>query len=528
MKSYADFEIWINSGSTKETGERVYPTQVIASPSGPASGALTLPLADEAFTALLEKVSGEGASVEARKEFGRLLFNALFSDAIKVAWLVSKGRVDAGEGGLHLRLCLNAPELSALPWELLFDDDFLAINASFGVSRYLPVPEPPAYSIEQPLRILVTTHSPQGLPPIDPQEVEKLEAALQALGQSVHFHILANAPMAEVQSELQKEYHVLHFLGHGTASKLAVTADDRQSKLIIGDAEFANLFAGRKSLRLVVLNACHSAQAGNQQLFSGIGPALVQKRIPAVVAMQYLTVQLDTASQFSRRLYGSLANGLPVDVAVNQARQFLAAGALLGGRDWSTPVLYLGTRDGRILNLLDNTTDETERAWHSLQKATQNDAAATAAMVELTARFVELADANQSVALLLAIQERLRQARKEFAACLLLIDAPGLTFNNFKTVWDDFLSGVYTRLQTAAGKVNTLSQKPDFQALDSLIPEIETTIVNMGANLRAQVLGFATRLQKAETVTQEEVDERIRESIALSSKTLGRFAPGGV
>jgi hypothetical protein len=56
----------------------------------------------------------------------------------------------------------------------------------------------------------------------------------------------------------------------------------------INEQEFAQLVSGRRSLRLVVLNACHSAQSEAGGIFAGIGPALVRQRMPAVVAMQQI------------------------------------------------------------------------------------------------------------------------------------------------------------------------------------------------------------------------------------------------
>jgi hypothetical protein len=67
--------------------------------------------------------------------------------------------------------------------------------------------------------------------------------------------------------------------------------------------------------------------------------------------MQYNAVTMDTASRFSQALYVALANGIPVDFAVNEARQQISAGNLLKQRDWSTPVLYMGTRQGCIWSI---------------------------------------------------------------------------------------------------------------------------------------------------------------------------------
>ncbi len=58
--------------------------------------------------------------------------------------------------------------------------------------------------------------------------------------------------------------------------------------------------------------------------------------------MQYPTVQVGTASMFSRELYGALGRGREIDIAVNTGRRAVA-GRHLDSRDWSAPVLYVGT-----------------------------------------------------------------------------------------------------------------------------------------------------------------------------------------
>jgi hypothetical protein len=86
-------------------------------------------------------------------------------------------------------------------------------------------------------------------------------------------------------------------------------------------------------------------------LFAGVGPALIQKRVPAVIAMQY-PVRKDTAGAFSSQLYKALADDSPIDLAVNEARKFLSSdGRWSDSRDWSTPVLYMATRSGQIFSL---------------------------------------------------------------------------------------------------------------------------------------------------------------------------------
>ncbi len=81
-------------------------------------------------------------------------------------------------------------------------------------------------------------------------------------------------------------------------------------------------------------------------VWSGIAPALLKERIPAVVANQY-GIQDRCAIAFTRAFYQALAGGLPIERAV-------AAGRIAiyntdnHGRDWGVPVLYLRTGDGRL------------------------------------------------------------------------------------------------------------------------------------------------------------------------------------
>jgi hypothetical protein len=67
-----------------------------------------------------------------------------------------------------------------------------------------------------------------------------------------------------------------------------------------------------------------------------------------VIAMQF-EIADDVASTFAHEFYGALADGLPIDAAVTEARKAIFA----GGREieWATPVLYLRAPDGRIFDV---------------------------------------------------------------------------------------------------------------------------------------------------------------------------------
>jgi uncharacterized membrane protein HdeD (DUF308 family) len=66
-----------------------------------------------------------------------------------------------------------------------------------------------------------------------------------------------------------------------------------------------------------------------------------------VVAMQYQITD-HAAIEFSRAFYESLADGLPVDTAVTEARVSVSMDSML---EWGTPVLYMRSPDGRLFDI---------------------------------------------------------------------------------------------------------------------------------------------------------------------------------
>jgi hypothetical protein len=494
-----------------------------------------LNLQDADFTTELTHVRGIGPVLDQREAFGKRLFQAVFKDEVRDAWKTSRGRVDGGQAdGLRLRLWIMAPELAALPWELLYEEgrDFLATASDLAVSRYLPVPEPPLLTAQELLRILVVVESPQGLPAIDPLEVQNLETALQGLGPAVEYQILRNVPVAPIQNALQQGFHVLHFLGHGTAGKLALTRPDSPKPLYIDDREFAQLFSGRRDLRLVVLNACSSSQADEGGLFAGMGPALVQKQMPAVVAMQYPTVQLTTASQFSQAFYGALANGIPVDFAVNEGRQQLSAGELLHGRDWSTPVLYMGTRSGRILNFLKDDADRVDQAWQSVQDAAKESAEAEAALADLSQRFQEVANRHRELGDLMDLSALLSDVQDGFDPCLNIVRDAGFDLsklmNQFaflKSLWDQVQGNQMIKLDTFMQAHPTLDTDTWYQALQDQAAAVESHLAQVSVGSVANsVNAFGHQLREARARVRHQVDRAVKELVTISERTLGRLA----
>ena len=289
---------------------------------------------------------------------GQRLFDRLMADApVRSAWAAARGQ--APRRRIRLRIDADAPELHALPWELLQDNALtLAASSETPFSRYLPIALPWGGEItERPIRVLAVISNPDdltakyNLPPAD--VALEQQALTDALGGAKDLAIdFLDAPVTleKIEAALRKGYHVLHFLGHG-----AFNAKRQQAALYLQDAqghaqrvlddEIVSMLA-RQGVqpRLVFLAACQSATRDSADAFLGLGPKLVAVGVPAVVAMQDF-VTIETARKFSGAFYARLMEHSLVDQAMNEARSAL----LTAGRpDAAVPVLFMRLKSGQL------------------------------------------------------------------------------------------------------------------------------------------------------------------------------------
>lgn len=536
MKSFADFEIWIPARRAQAGAELApYEVHVFSSPAGTAVGTLNLNLDDAGFQTNLVQVSGVVAKPEVRTKFGEDLFHALFTSKVLQAWNNSWGRIEAGAAqGLRLCLSIEDAALAYLPWELIHDPNrgFLAVAANSAFSRYLRVPEPPLLVHQKPLRIVVIVESPKpnGLAPISEEEQLSLKAGLDSLGDGVKYLMLQNPSIEEIQNELQKDPHVVHFLGHGTSSQLIFVNKNGETTGVT-DEQFAILFLGRRSLRLVVLNACQSSAAQDGSIFSGIGPALVRAGLPAVVAMQYPTVQLDSAAKFSAAMYRALANGLPIDVAVNEGRNLLAAGPLLKTRDWSTPVLYLGTRSGRIIDFENENQEVVESAWENLQNAAR-ESGALAAITQLSQRFKELADRHRRLRVLMDAADRLHNLRTGYSFLGELVDQAGgdpisLPVPGIKKAWNTFNQDYVNMLVPFVEDNQELKESAWYPKLIEKQANISAAIESLAlVTLQNELNSYRLMLSEIEGRMRLQLEAAVVELVSFSDQTLPLLTVG--
>jgi CHAT domain-containing protein len=151
---------------------------------------------------------------------------------------------------------------------------------------------------------------------------------------------------------LDKKPDIVQFVGHGiyknSKGYLALVSESTGKADLIDEDQFSALFLGVDNhLGLVCLAACESATSDSPPSFLGIAPKIVQKGIPAVIAMQY-SVQISSATIFLENFYKAIASRKPVDWAVQAARRAVSLKKGFDNREFATPVLYMRAKDGEI------------------------------------------------------------------------------------------------------------------------------------------------------------------------------------
>lgn len=223
-----------------------------------------------------------------------------------------------------LRILCDHPISHQLPWELLPCPQPLGLTQNVRIVRVgtfdkVENPEPKA---EYKLSILSA--------PLQTQNYASLQAADQEASAIANlFHrsktIVPTCERSATKDKIKATSELLHFLGHG---------DIRPSGGLLQFADgpfYADDLAKtlNSKTQFCFLSACHTA--GDEH---AVGAVLVEKGVPAVVAMQG-PISDEGARHFARAFYQSLSEGNPVEDAVRDGR-FSIQGM---GRDWFAPVL---------------------------------------------------------------------------------------------------------------------------------------------------------------------------------------------
>lgn len=364
LAPFHDFELLI-----ADRQQQSYPVRVIESPAGQAEGLFEMPWKQDDLERTLVEMEEWKTSGRSLVDFGTRLFNALFTDDVRARFAESVGRVARDDAGLRIRLRFDPPELQELPWELLYDPEkreFLVLSKRALVTRYLHVPRPtPPLEVKPPLRLLVVTATPTDWNPLSvKQEVQGIREALQPLVNEELVHLLVAEHITRYslrQHLLDDAPHILHYIGHGDF-------DGKQGMLILEDSNGSSdplegqilaMLLNGTHVRLAVLNCCLGAkdatadasQFGRKRAaLLGVGPALIDAGLGAVVAMQF-SADDRAAVVFAQDFYQMIARFRPIDEAVGRAREMVMLHSGAGNRNWATPVLFMRAQDGRLFEL---------------------------------------------------------------------------------------------------------------------------------------------------------------------------------
>jgi hypothetical protein len=228
LLEYLDFELEISPGRGRE-----YPVAVVRSPAGEARGTMHFPYDElmlqnrlKDLQIALLRSGGPLRKVLSREEqavqdFGRDLFDALFSGEIRSRYDVSLQEAKRQGKGLRLKLRIQPPQLAALPWEFLYDPrqaEYLCLSRHTPIVRYLELPQPiQPLTVIPPLRILGMVASPRDLSPLDVgREKQRVEEALKDLRAKgmVDLTWLEGQTWRDLQRALRTgTWHVFHSSG---------------------------------------------------------------------------------------------------------------------------------------------------------------------------------------------------------------------------------------------------------------------------------------------------------------------------
>lgn len=294
------------------------------------------------------------------KELGKRLYRYLFPHPIHTHLNQTEAVARERDQRVRIRLTIDPDELAHIPWEFTYREEggyFLAVHPDTVFVHYLDLPAPQDYVRKRdgPLNLLLIVANPGDLPPVDPDSWEQIVTrALEnpIKERALRIKTVKQATRRNISTALlQQSPDIVQFVGHGIYDQgkgyLALLDANTGKTWKVDDARFADIFLGNDRLGLVSLATCESAKSNQPREFLGIAPQIVQRGVPAVVAMRY-SVLVSTAKIFLEEFYKAVAARKPVDWAVQWARNQIALDKGHGNREFATPVLYMRAKDGNI------------------------------------------------------------------------------------------------------------------------------------------------------------------------------------
>lgn len=350
MEKYVDFDL------------RIAPDghAVASSIAGQATADIPTKVPD-LIAASLDLINKRQTDADQLKLCGRTMYDWLFPKDIHTQLNLAEALAKHDNAKLRIRLQVEAQEIASLPLEFTYREigsHFMAINPDTVLSRYLNLRMPPDYvrRREGPLHMLAIIADPidqTRLPPSEWKTILEEALAIPLKAGDLVLHPVERATRREIRNALlEQKPDIIQFVGHGIyedgKGHLALVDENTNKTWLVDDETFADLFLGHSDhLGLISLATCESAKSDDPQGFLGIAPKLVERNVPAVLAMQY-KVYIKTAKIFLEDFYTSVAARKPIDWATQSARNAVRIELGVDNREFATPVLFMRAKDGNI------------------------------------------------------------------------------------------------------------------------------------------------------------------------------------
>ncbi len=308
------------------------------------------------------------------KILGQHLFDFLLPEKAATPRTQVLTMCEMGAVHITMRFHPQASRYAQLPWEFLtvpdgngahkFLSDFDDVKVT--LTRHVPTQQTLS-ACDDKIRVLVDVASPSDQAEITYANLEaKLNELEDRSGEKLEFRIEHGRSLQAIREDMN-EWHpdIFHFSGHGERNALWLASKDtdddfRKEVEWVGmtgkplgfgpthgpEAHPEPFRAGIEAVgklfsqwapKLVILDACTSDWSWLSEMLPGIAHQLVT-RVPAVIAMRY-PISNGEAESFATELYQGILEGLPLDRAVQRARNTLAQRGI--GRAYGTPVLYV-------------------------------------------------------------------------------------------------------------------------------------------------------------------------------------------
>lgn len=309
----------------------------------PLTGTFTWPSGRQGAEPVVKGVSDYGLGQS--DEIGTDLFRALFSGALSRAWAQARDRARV-RGGLHIVVRSIAPQVHALPWELLSDptltaSEHLAVAQGWSVLRDVWTPAHEAARTPTLRDRLAVSSLAMPILGLDlHQDTTVLQAALGTRADVVE---VVNASGDAVLGALSATANIVHIMANGRPLRehlqdLVLDGRSPDQIITLSGSELMAAALASADLDLVVFAGCDTDLLAAQ----------LARVVPAVIGIRGIIAN-DSCEAFLQGLYRALSAGSTLSQAVRAGRAQQMGFSRSLGDDWAQPVLYL-SGDGPLLS----------------------------------------------------------------------------------------------------------------------------------------------------------------------------------